>query len=615
MCGIAGWVDFKNPIDNYTVAAEEMGRRLQNRGPDAQGVYISKNAVLVHRRLIVVDPENGKQPMERFENGKHYCLVYNGELYNTQELRDDLKKLGYSFNGHSDTEVLLNSFIAWGEDCLEKLNGIFAFCIWIEEDNYLFMARDRMGVKPLFYAVVNDVLIFGSEIKALLAHPLLKPQIDNQGIADIFLLGPARRPGYGVFKNIEELQSAFCAVYNKDGIKKWQYWELESHPFEDSLDTAIEKVRWLFCDAISRQLVSDVPVCTFLSGGLDSTAITAAAARHYENNGLGELNTFSIDYIDNDKFFKAGIFQPNADAPWAKLAAERIGSVHHNVLLDTDVLTNALQDAVLARDLPGMADVDSSLLLFCREIKKTATVGLSGECADEVFGGYPWYHREEMLNSNTFPWSRSVSMRSSLLKDGILGNIKPFDYVQEQYNNTIKAVPKLANEDESAARQRQMLYLNLKWFMVTLLDRKDRMSMATGLEVRVPFCDHRIVEYVWNIPPEYKYLGGKEKGLLRHALKDLLPEEILNRKKSPYPKTHNPAYMQATKKLLTDIINNPGSPILGIINKKEVEALIATEASAFGATPWFGQLMTGPQIFAYLIQTNFWLKEYNIEII
>ncbi|MBZ4646454.1 MAG: asparagine synthase, glutamine-hydrolyzing [Clostridia bacterium] len=614
MCGIAGWIDWQANLKEQQPILEAMGETLKYRGPDASGIWTSTSAGIVHRRLIVVDPEGGAQPMVRKRGENTYVLTYNGELYNTPELRDRLMSKGYTFEGHSDTEVLLLSYMEWGEKCVDYLNGIYAFGVWSEAEQSLFLARDRMGVKPLFFTQRGSSLIFGSELKTLLAHPEVKPEIDAEGLAEIFLLGPSRTPGHGVFKGISELRPGQFLVYNRNGLRIQKYWQLESHPHVDDIDTTVAKVGELLQDAIERQLVSDVPLCTFLSGGLDSSAITAHASRVYKKNGMAPLHSYSIDYVDNDKYFKSSLFQPNSDAPWIKRVSEYLGTQHHYITIDTPQLTEALKRAVTARDLPGMADVDSSLYLFCCEVKKDATVAVSGECADEIFGGYPWFYKPEMLYADTFPWARSVKERMGILAPGILKNIDGEEYVRQRYLDTLAEVPILHEESKQEKRMREMMYLNLTWFMTTLLDRKDRMSMATGLEVRVPFCDHRIVEYVWNIPWEMKYADQREKGLVRHALKGILPEDVLWRKKSPYPKTHNPAYMRTVKGWLQEILNDSSSPLLQVINQERVKEIVDSDGAAFGV-PWFGQLMTSAQLFAYLIQIDTWMKEYKVTIV
>ena len=614
MCGIAGWINLKADLSMQQDVMERMSKKLSYRGPDSSGMWFSQHAALAHRRLIVVDPEGGGQPMIRFRGDKSYIIVYNGELYNTSELRNELTGLGHKISSNSDTEVLLTSYIEWGPLCVEHLNGIFAFGIWDEYKQQLFLARDRFGVKPLFYTKIGESLIFASELKALLAHPAVNPEVTLEGLAELFSLGPSRTPGHGIFRNVFEAKPSECIIYNSMGLQHRKYWSLESYPHTDDEETTIETIRTLVVDAIERQLVSDVPVCTFLSGGLDSSAITAVAAAYFKKHGNMPLHTYSIDYKDNDKYFKPSAFQPNSDAPWVRRMVAECGTLHHFIEVDTHHLSYALIDAVRARDLPGMTDVDSSLWLFCKEIKKNATVALSGECADEVFGGYPWFHREDLLNAGTFPWTRFLDERTRILSPEIKNLIKPKEYVTRRYIETLEEVPRLQGEDPVEARRREIFYLNLTWFMSTLLDRKDRMSMAHGLEVRVPYCDHRLVQYVWNIPWSLKMYNGREKGILRQALKGLLPDDVLERKKSPYPKTHNPAYEAKMRSWLLDILDEGSSPLTGIIDEGQVRWIIENEKADYGR-PWFGQLMALPQLFAYLIQVDIWMREYNVRLV
>ena len=612
MCGIAGWVNFSESLKSNSKIIKKMTDILERRGPDSEGIYESENVLLGHRRLIVVDPEGGEQPMIKIINGNKYVLVYNGELYNTEELRKSLLEEGYFFDSYSDTEVLLMSYIAWGVNCIKKFNGIFAFAIYDEEKEQVFLVRDQMGVKPLFYSINNKNIIFASEIKAILANPMVKAQIDREGITELFALGPAVVPGKAIYKNILEIAPANCLLISKENIKVWEYWKVTLQENKETVEEAAEHVRLLLFDAIKRQLVGDVPICTFLSGGLDSSAISAIAAEEFRNRGK-ILNTYSIDYKDNEKYFKSSLFQPTSDKYWVFRMAEFIKSNHKNVVLNHKDLVLALKESTLARDLPGMADIDSSLLLFCKEIRKNFVVSLSGECADEIFGGYPWYTNEEMLNAKTFPWSRAVGMRKSILNE----KIKKFNIeecAEYEYLKTLKEVPHFENEDKKNYRMKEMFYLNLKWFMVNLLNRKDRCSMYNSLEVRVPFADIRIVEYAFNLPAEIKLLHGREKGILRKALEGVLPEDVVYRKKSPYPKTHNPIYTEMVCKEMNKILSDNNSPILEIIDKKVVKEIVDTEGKSY-TTPWFGQLMTGPQLIAYLIQLNIWMKEYNVNIL
>lgn len=612
MCGIAGWVDYEVNLTEKRDVLSKMKDRLIKRGPDEEGEWCTKKAGLVHRRLIVIDPEGGQQPMIRESDNNKYVMVYNGELYNTEDLRKKLITKGYNFHGHSDTEVLLFSYIEWGENCVKYLNGIFAFAVWDIKREKLFMARDRIGVKPLFYARTRSGFLFASEIKSLLCHPEINPVIDREGIAEVLAVGPGRTPGHGVFKDIKELKPAYSLTFDHQGIKKERYWRLVSRPHQDNIPDTIDRVRYLFKDTVKRQLVSDVPICTLLSGGLDSSAISAVASNELKHNGYECLHTFSVDYKDNNKYFKKNSFQPDIDNYWANKVSDFIGSKHHQIILNNKKLAEALRKAVYARDLPGMADIDVSLYLFCKEIKKDFVVAVSGECADEIFGGYPWYHKEDALYADTFPWSRRLNERISIFSKDINNKINLKEYVQMRYQEAKQEVPEFYQEGEKNTKTREMFYLNLTRWMPTLLDRKDRMSMYTGLEIRVPFCDHRLVEYVWNIPWEIKNYQGMRKGILREALKGILPEDVRKRPKNPYPKTFSPVYFQIVKDWLLDILSNPNSPIHDLLQEDKVREL--TEHEGDFDLPWFGQLMRLPQLMAYLIQLNIWLEEYKIKI-
>lgn len=588
-----------------------MMETLKDRGPDGEGKFVSSHVLFGHRRLIVVDPQGGSQPMEKTVDGHKYVIVYNGELYNTEDLRKELLEKGYTFDSYSDTEVLLTSYICWGSSCVDKLNGIFAFAVYDPAEETVFLARDPLGVKPFFYARRGSSLIFGSEIKALFASDLVKPVIDREGIAEIFALGPATPPGSGTYKDISELAPAFCATVTKDNFILKEYWKPQVEDFTETQNEAAEHLLALLDDAIVRQLVADVPLCCFLSGGLDSSAISAIAAREYRNRG-DVLTTYSIDYEGNDKFFKASLFQPTSDQYWAEKMAKAIGTNHRTCVITQKALTDALRDAVHARDLPGMADVDSSLYLFCREIRKDFVVGISGECADEIFGGYPWFTNEKMIYADTFPWSLYAGERQAILSKS-LDNLHIPEIAEEHYLATLRQVPHPENENPLDYRMRELFYLNIKWFMVNLLNRKDRMSMSNSLEVRVPFADKRLVQYAFNIPSKIKFAGGREKGLLRKALSGVLPKEIAERKKSPYPKTHNPLYTELVCNEMSDILKDKSSPLLELIDHEKVKEIVETKGESYKA-PWFGQLMTGPQLLAYLIQINWWLKDYNVAL-
>lgn len=605
MCGIAGQIGYEENMRRMSGVMQQMSAVLAPRGPDASGLYCDDNAFLVHRRLIVIDPENGAQPMSH----ENFTLVYNGELYNTEEIRRELLRRGVEFTGHSDTEVVLKAYAVFGEDCVKMFNGIFAFAVWDSRKRTLFLARDRIGVKPLFYSLTKDGIIFASEIKALLKHPAVKPIVTEDGIAEILLIGPAKRTGSGVFRDIKEIPAAHCGLLTEDGFTLRRYWELKAQPHTENFTETSAHVRELITDAVKRQLVSDVPLCCFLSGGLDSSVISAIAAKEFAEQGK-QLSTWSIDYKFNHQNFKASSFQPDEDAPWIVKMSEFLNSDHINVELDTLELADALEDSALARDLPGMADVDSSLYLFCREIKKRFPVALSGEGADEILGGYPWYHRKEVLFYDGFPWSTAVPERAALMKRP-MSACDAEEYVRRSYDKCLAQTDYLDSDNPTARRMREMFLLNLDYFMATLLDRKDRMSMAHGLEVRVPFCDYRIVEYAYNIPWEMKSYTGREKGLVRHAMEGILPEDVLWRKKSPYPKTHNPNYMELMSQRLRALLDSDDCRVTEIVSADKLREMLDSDGRSFTKN-WYGQLMTVPQIYAYMLQIDKWLKHYDV---
>lgn len=613
MCGLVGFANPFKDVSSFRNVLNNMNNEIAKRGPDEDGMYFEENVCLGHKRLIVIDPDGGKQPMIFRYQGNTYSLVYNGQIYNTKELKDELSENGFTFDGHSDTEVLLKGFSFWKYDIIHKLNGIFSFAIWNSKEKELFVARDHFGVKPFYYSIVDGTFVFASEVKALFKYPGITAKIDSEGISELFGLGPSHTPGHGIFKDIHELKPASYGVFNSSGLHVEKYWSLVSLPHKDSFGTTCDKVRFLLEDSIRRQLVSDVPLCTFLSGGLDSSIITLYAANYCKEKGLPPLNTYSVDYVDNDKNFVKTDFQPNSDNYYINLMKNKLNTNHHSIILDTPELADSLEDAMLARDYPGMADVDSSLLLFCKNVKKHATVTLTGECSDEIFGGYPWFFRDDALNSGTFPWSIALNERQTLLNPEIAKKVHLKDYINFRYTESLNEVNILDTDSKETQEKRKISHLTLNWFMQTLLDRSDRMAMYNGFEIRVPFCDYRLAQYVWNIPWEIKALNGREKGLLRYVMKDLLPSEIVDRKKSPYPKTWNPTYLQKVKGMLTDIMENKNAPINSLLNRQYILDIIKTDGRAF-TRPWFGQLMTGPQLMAYLCQVNMWLERYQPKI-
>lgn len=616
MCGIAGFCDYTEDYQrvgsNWLPVLKKMNRVLKHRGPDEDGIFIERHCALAHVRLSILDLAGGHQPMTRCEGLGKCTISYNGEIYNMPELRGELLADGIKLSTTSDTEVILAGYMRYGWEYVKRLNGIFSFAIWDGRTDKLLLFRDRAGVKPLFYCKKKHSLIFSSEIKGILQYPGMDAVLDREGLCEIFGLGPAKSYGKGVLKGIEELLPGHFMEYDRSGMRTHCYWKLVSQPHTDSYEKTVEKTAWLVTDAVRSQMLSDVPVCTFLSGGVDSSLVTAICARECERQGK-VLDTFSFDFKDNDKNFKANSFQPSQDRPYVDQMVDFAGTRHRYLECTNRDLYDHLFEAVDARDLPCMADVESSMLYFCRQVAQYDKVTLTGECADEIFGGYPWFHKQECFDADIFPWSMDFEMRRMLLKDEVLRELPLEEYAKAAYQKTVDETPVLPGENAREARRREISYLNLKWFMQTLLDRMDRTSMHSGLEARVPFADHRIIEYVWNVPWDMKCRGGVVKGLLRAAGEEVLPHEILYRKKSPYPKTYDPDYEHLLKSRLMEVMSDSNAPLTALIDRKKAEAFIQTP-SDYGR-PFYGQLMAGPQLIAYLLQINYWLEHYRIRMV
>ena len=615
MCGISGFYNAKEDYSKDTVkwsyVLDSMRKCLSRRGNDEFGKYLARHAGFSHARLCIRDLFHGSQPIVRSSFAGEYAIVYNGELYNTDELKTDLRSLGYTFSTTTDTEVILSAYMEYGAEFVQKLNGIFAFAIWDDVSQSLMLCRDRVGIKPLFYTYKNHQLIFASEPKALFAYPGFTPEITTESLLELLAIGPARTMGNGIFKDVKEVLPGHYLIFQEHSVTDHVYWDLTRSEHTDSYDQTKEKVSFLIRDAVKRQMVSDVPVCSFLSGGIDSSIVTALACQYLEP--LGEkLNTFSFDFKNNDVYFQSNAFQPSRDLPYVNIMLKNCNTNHTFLECNENDLFLALFSDVDARDMPGMADVDSSLLYFCSLVKTHNKVALTGECADEIFGGYPWFYRKELMELDGFPWSSDIAFRAILLRDDFLTEKELSEYAKEQYLDSVRNAPHLADETPEEHRRYEIAYLNIKWFMQTLLDRMDRTSMYSGLEARVPFADHRIIEYVYNVPWEMKYQNGTEKALLRDACADLLPEEILHRKKSPYPKTYSPVYEKMLTEKMRSIVQNPNSPVLSILDTTKLETFLKTPAQ-YGK-PWFGQLMAGPQLLAYYIQLNYWMEKYHLSL-
>ncbi|WP_282697094.1 asparagine synthase (glutamine-hydrolyzing) [Streptomyces sp. CC208A] len=614
MCGLAGWVSYGRDLSGSVEVASAMTETMICRGPDAGGLWTSEHAVLGHRRLAVIDLEGGRQPMTAGEDDSLPVITYTGEVYNFQELRDELGALGHEFRTSSDTEVVLRAYLEWGASFAERLNGIYAFAIWDPRTEELLLVRDRMGVKPLYYYPTADGVVFGSEPKAILAHDEVEAVVDAEGLREIFSI--VKTPGHAVFKGMREVLPATVMRFSRDGSSVLTYWKLEAREHTDDLETTVAHVRALLEDIVDRQLIADVTVGTLLSGGLDSSAVTALAAAARARRGITEpIRAFSVDFVGHEQRFESNVQWEDPDTPFAIEVAERVGAEHIIVELDNDdILDPEVRGAVLrAQDLPvSTGDMEYSLFLLCRALKERMTVALSGEAADELFGGYTWFHDKEAVELDSFPWHHPFEKAGGIgaLRDvGLWDRLGLTDYVKQRYTEALEEVPRLPGESGHEARMRELTYLNITRWENFLLDRKDRVSMAVSLEVRVPFTDHRLVEYVYNTPWSMKNFDGREKSLLRAAMRGVLPDSVLDRKKNPYPSTQDGSYELALRQKVEEILTE-NAPVLRIVSEEEVRRLLDRPVGSFAVGgPWSARA-----VLERLIEFNTWVSDYDVRV-
>lgn len=608
MSGITGIVNLNQSIASQLEELEHMTDTLRHRGKKKIKLCDYTCAAFGCANFYEYGGDDSFMPLTLHEEGKEYSIVFDGSVYNIEEIRTDLAQRGIVCKTKSPAEVILKAYIKWGIGCLQRMNGIFAFAVWNECDSELFLARDRFGIKPLYYTTKCGNLLFASEIKGLLAHKDIEAVLTKEGLSEVMGLGPAHTQGCGIFQGILELKPAHCALYNRNGLSVSRYWALESAKHQDDFETTVRKVHTLVTDAFDKQISVQDDLCCFLSGGVDSSSIVAYAAKKFER----PLHTFSLEYVGNDKYFKPTEYQPESDNFYIDKMSETFGTEHEVITVTNQDLLNHLESAVIARDVPGMGDVDSSLFCFCNSVGQNFNFAMSGECGDEVFAGYPWFHRKEDFEANIFPWAKNIDLRESLLHPNLAAELNIKQYIYGKYEKSIAQTPRLSCDTRDEKRRREISHLNLNWFMYTLGERSERIGMYNGLEIRMPFCDHKVVEYLWNVPWEFKSHNDREKGLLREALHGLLPEDVLWRKKSPFPKTHNPAYEELVKARMIEILND-SSPVSDIVNKEYL--LNLTQMPSDYGKPWFGQLMATPQLYAYVIQLDFWLRHYKVRIL
>jgi asparagine synthase (glutamine-hydrolysing) len=584
MCGITGWVGFHRDLTREQATLDAMTETMACRGPDARGTWQDTHAALGHRRLSVIDLEGGTQPMTLDTPEGTLAMVYSGEAYNYTELRDELRRRGHAFRTTSDTEVVLHAYQEWGESLAEHLNGMYAFAIWDARTDKLVMVRDRMGIKPFYYYPTKDGVLFGSEPKAILANPLAERVVDLDGLRELYTM--AKTPGMSIWSGMFEVEPGTVVTVDRTGLRTTVYWRLETREHADDQETTVARVRELLDDIVRRQLVADVPRCVLLSGGLDSSALTALSAKQLGERGE-TVRSFAVDFVGQAENFTADDLRPTPDTPFVHDVAEHVHSDHTDVVLDSNELSDPelRRLVVTANDAPnGRGDMDASLYLLSKAIRERSTVALSGESADEVFGGYRWFHDPEAQKADTFPWlsqfRESRGRQADELFNPDLGKTLDLPgYLADRYATAVSEVQPLSGADEFDNRMRTISYLHLTRFVRMLLDRKDRMSMAVGLEVRVPFCDHRLVEYVYNTPWSLKTYDGREKSLLRGATRDVLPKSVVERVKSPYPSTQDPKYPAMLQLQVKELLTERNNPIFDVFNREFLSTVVESDTS------------------------------------
>lgn len=613
MCGIAGWIDFERDLTQCAGTVRTMVATMANRGPDSEAIWTDASAALGFRRLTVIDPPGGGQPMIAEENGQVVAvLVYNGEVYNYRDLREVLTGRGHAFHTASDTEVVLRAFLEWGANCAEHLEGMFAFAAWDPRRRELTLARDHLGIKPLFYARLGRGLVFGSEIKSLLAHPLVDAVVDAEGMAE--LLAYIATPGHAVYQGIRELPSGHVLVARDGTVREHRYWSLPSREHTDDWDTTVRTVRELLADSVSRHLVADVPLCTLLSGGIDSSAIAALARRAMPDV---RPRTFAVDFTGHTERFSEDFWHRSPDAPYAAEVARFVDTEHRPVVLRTEDLADPVigHAALLAQDLPRPTpDMDRSLYLLMRTVRQHSTVALMGEVADELFGGYRSFSDRDLLDTGNFPWVTMGfavaphGMGTGLLDPVLLDAIDVPAYSADRCADAQREVTLLPGESAAEARQRRVEYLHLTRWLPLQLTRNDRLSMAVGVEARVPYCDRRLVEYVFNIPWRLKTRGEVAKSPLRAAVRDLLPSSVLDRPKSPFPVTQDPRYGEVLREQLDAVVSDPNSPARPLVHLPAARALL-NQRRPVEAVGWGER-----RDVEVVSQLDAWLRHYRVRV-
>ena len=594
MSGICGIVSLSN-IRKYKLSnLKEMLDKIKHRGV-SENYYISPKSLLGQ-----INDKMMNLPLTKYDCIKRYTIILDGELYNGDKLKTQLEELGYKFKTNDDAEIILNTYIQYKERSLELFKGAYSFVIY---DGYqLFMARDKLGLKPLFYSLVNDSLFFGSEIKTLLAINSINRKISKENFIELFSFGPSFNKSHTPFENIFSVEPGEFITFSLRGLRRERYYKIPVKENTFTFEESKKIIKDLLNDAVKNQIKGE-KVGALLSGGLDSSIICSLLSKYQK------LQTYCVDYVDNEINFKSNNFQRSRDNDYALIMANYLDTKHHEYKITAKSLADNLFNSMIARDKPAMADIDSSLYCFAKYLNQNENIVFSGECSDEIFGGYPWFYRNDS-NESLFPWIRNIDNRINILNKEYQ-NYNYNEYLESEYSNALNDIEYLSNENEENRKWRKLTNLTINYFMPNLVQRNDSQGLSNGLIIRVPFADIDLLEFVYNLPKEYKYQNGTEKYILREAFSDELPLEITTRKKSPYPKTFDPNYFKLVSNNLMERFNDEYSVLNKLFNKNEIIKIIDNPENQ---VPWFGQLMTSPQLIAYLIQFDQWVKYYNIDL-
>ncbi|MFI6823851.1 asparagine synthase (glutamine-hydrolyzing) [Micromonospora sp. NPDC050187] len=618
MSGIAGWVDYERDLSRAQATVRAMSATMANRGPDAEGIWTSPRAAIGHRRLALVDLDGGRQPYVVEADGQVLAVVaVDGDVYNAPALRAELESHGHRFRSRGDAEVVAYAYLQWGAGLAEKLEGGYAFAVWDVRREELLLVRDRLGARPLFYYPTPHGTLFASERKAILDHPQAEAVLDADGLREI--LSYAGTPGHGVFKGMHQVRAGHVVRVTRSGHREERYWALEAQPHTDDLDTTVSTVRELLEQSVSGQLTADVPLGMMLSGGLDSSAVTALAARALAKRGDGPLHTFTVSFGEVEEFNPDEVWG-SSDAPYVKELVDAIGAEHTDIVLDTADLLDPIvaANALRAKDVPSpLGNMNTSLYVLCRAVQERTPLALLGDAADGIFGGAMWLSMPPLMEAQTFPWIAMAhwgggkhGMGTDLIDAGLLDRLDMRGYTGGRYREAMDRVPLMPGETGQEKRMREMWYLGVTNWLETLLPHSEAIAGSVGLSLRLPYLDHRLVQYVYSAPWSQKSFDGREKSLLRAAVQDVLPPAIVDRKKSPYPVTQDAAYGKALCDQLLALTADRDAPIAGLVD--------VTAAKAFAADP--ESLVSGPRAWVarthveMLFQLNMWLDQYRVRV-